>query len=204
MSITASNRRRATALAAALAFSAALSGCISLGPEPPDALLTLTPEPGQIAPANAGASGSAENAIAVLQPESVQRLNVTRVPVQVSPSAIAYLEDATWVDKPAKLFQQLLSETIRARADRLVVGETDLMIPPRTVLSGQLVQMGYDAASQTVTVRFDAILQQAGGEVRTRRFESTRTGIAPDVVAIGPALNETANEVARQVAEWVA
>src|SRR5690606_24056580 len=67
-------------LAAALAIP--LAGCLSFGAEPPEQLLTLTPD--RAAPAGAAAAGEVSSALAVLEPDAQQRLNVTRVPVQVS------------------------------------------------------------------------------------------------------------------------
>ena len=101
-----------------------LAGCVSLTPEPPEQLLTLTPA--STAPSGADVGGTAEAALAVVEPEAEQRLDVTRVPVQVNESSVAYLKDAVWIEKPTRLFRQLVAETIRARGGRLVVGEGDL------------------------------------------------------------------------------
>ena len=177
-----------------------LAGCLSLGADPPPSLLTLTPE--SVIPAGASTSGPASSALAVLEPSTEQRLSVTRVPVQTSDSSLAYLKDAVWVEKPARLFQSLVAETIRAKGNRLVVREGDLGARGITTLSGQLLDMGYDVATASVVVRFDGVLQRADGQVQTRRFES-RVPAAADAVAVGPALNQAANQVASEVADGV-
>lgn len=182
-------------------FALALAGCVSLSPDPPESLLTLTAT--RAAPAGASVTGDAASALAVIEPATDQRLNVARVPVQVSDSSLAYLEDAVWVEKPARLFQRLLSETIRAGGSRLVVAEGDLGYTAANKLSGRLLEMGYDAGTGEVVVRYDAVLQAAGGQVRSQRFESRVPGVAPEAEAVGPALNEAANAVAGQVAAWV-
>jgi cholesterol transport system auxiliary component len=138
----------------------------------------------------------------VLEPNTEQRLNVTRVPVQMTDSTLAYLQDAVWVEKPSRLFQNLLAETIRAKGNRLVVREGDLGYNAATQLSGQLLDMGYDVATASVVVRYDGVLQRAQGQVQTRRFES-RIPAAADAASVGPALNQAANQVADEVAEWV-
>jgi cholesterol transport system auxiliary component len=186
-------------LAATLAL--ALAGCISFAPDPPASLLTLTAA--RSAPAGAAVSGEATTALAVLEPATDQRLNVARVPVLVSDSSLAYLQNAVWVEKPARLFQRLLSETIRAGGSRLVVAEGDLGYTAANKLSGRLLEMGYDPGAGEVVVRNDAVLQAPGGQVRTQRFESRVPGVAAEVEAVGPALNEAANQVAGQVAAWV-
>jgi cholesterol transport system auxiliary component len=179
----------------------ALAGCVSLSPDPPESLLTLSAL--RTAPVGATASGEAASALAVVEPDTDQRLNVVRVPVQTSDSTLAYLKDAVWVEKPTRLFQQLLSETIRAGGSRLVVAEGELGYTAATKLSGRLLDMGYDALSGSVIVRYDAVLQTPDGQVRTRRFESRVSGVEADAAAVGPALNDAANRVAGEVADWV-
>lgn len=194
-------RRALVRAALGAALAGALAGCISFGPDPPDQLLTLTPA--SMAPAGTGSTGEASDGLAVLEPGASQRLQVNRVPVMTSDSSLAYLEDAFWVERPAQLFRNLLAETIRARGNRLVVDTGELEYAASTQLSGQLVEMGYDAGTSSVVVRYDAVLALPGGELRTRRFESSEAGLPPDVAAIGPALNRAANQVAREVADWV-
>ena len=177
-----------------------LAGCLSLGADPPPSLLTLTPA--NAVPAGASTTGSAASALAVLEPNTEQRLSVTRVPVQTSDSSLAYLKDAVWVEKPARLFQSLVAETIRAKGNRLVVREGDLGYNAVTTLSGQLLDMGYDVATASVVVRYDGVLQRADGQIQTRRFES-RVPAAAEAASVGQALNQAANQVASEVADWV-
>ena len=189
---------RALSAAGVLAM---LGGCINFGGDTPDRLFTLTPL--NVAPAGSGTTGAATAALAVLEPQAPQRLTVTRVPVTVDDSSVAYLKDAVWVERPARLFQRLLAETIRARGNRLVLSADDLQYAAETKLSGQLVDFGYDAATGSVVARFDAVLQQPDGRVLTRRFESVQPGIAAEADAVGPALNRAANQIAGEVADWV-
>jgi len=197
------NKRMVGGARAALVLVLALAtaGCISLGGDAPDELLTLTPTVS--APVGAGSTGRADAALTVIEPTTSQALNVTRVPVRVNDSALSYLAEAVWVEKPSQLFRALLAETIRARGNRLVVGGGELEYAASTQLSGQLVEMGYDVASGSALVRYDAVLALPGGEIRTRRFESAVPGIAPDAAVVGPALNQAANQVAAEVADWV-
>lgn len=182
---------------------ALLAGCVSIGSggEVPDQLLTLTAT--SSAPAGAAASGDMASALSVSEPAVPQYLNVVRVPVRVSGSAIAYLQDAVWVEKPSRLFQRVLSETIRAGGDRLVVGGGELEYAAQTQLGGELTAMEYDPSRSAVVVRYDAVLRLPDGTVRTQRFESEQTGVLPDALSVAPALNSAANDVAAQVAEWV-
>jgi len=188
-------------LALVIVLSAALSGCVSLGKEPPPTLMTLTAS--ATAPAGLSASGKPGDALAVLDPEAPQKLDVPRVPVQVDASNVAYLKDAVWVEKPARLFARLLAETIRAKQTRMVIEGSDVRFAAATKLSGQLTEMTYDAGTSSVVVRFDAVLQQPDGGVMTRRFEAKVSGVLADPAAVGPAMNEAANKVAADVASWI-
>ncbi len=185
----------------AIGGAALLAGCISLTPDPPESLLTLTAA--NVAPAGAATLGNATTAIAIMEPETPQRLNVTRVPVQIDDTAIAYVVDATWVEKPARLFQRLLAETIRAKSGRLVIDGEETAIVPETRLRGTLREFGFDARTGSVIVQYDALRTRAEGGVETRRFESVQPGVLPQAAPVGEALNRAANDVAGQVADWV-
>lgn len=187
--------------AGALAAVLLLGGCLSLGGKTPKQLIGLTPE--NAAPVGDLGGAALRDALVVLDPETDRRLDVQRVPVQVDDATIAYLKDATWVERPARQFRRLLAETIRAKGKRLVVEEGDPSEGGKLTLGGRLLDMGYDARSRSVVVRFDALRSDAAGNVVSRRFEATVTGVAPKVEAVAPALNKAANDVAAQVADWM-
>jgi len=190
-------------LAAPLALALALSGCISIGGggKAPPTLLNLTAT--AQAPVGAAVSGKAEDALVVLDPEVDRRLAVQRVAVTVDAANVAYLKNAMWIERPARLFRSLLAETLRAGGTRLVFEDSDATASGRTRLSGRLLDIGYDGPSRAVVVRYDAVLAGPGGSIRTKRFEARVPGVAPEGKAVGPALDQAANDVARQVADWV-
>ena len=192
-------RVRSIARIAPFAALLLLGGCLSFGPKTPPTLFDLTAE--NPAPAGAGQSGTLASALVVEVPEAPLALSVTRVPVQIDPTNLAYVKNAGWVERPARLFQRLLAETIRAKGSRLVL-ESEPGTGASEVLSGRLLAMGFDAATNAAVVRFDAMRTTAGGRVQVRRFEASQgASVKPEV--LGPALNRAANDVARQVAEWV-
>lgn len=189
--------RTAFGLAAA---AAALAGCISIGEDPPEALLTLTAATGvaegRVARAAAG------DAITVLPPAIPAALETTRVPVHSSPTQIAYVKDAQWVDQPNRMFQRLLGETISARSGRPVINPRQFAFAPGMKLSGDLLQFGVDARTREAVVVFDAALLR-GEVLETRRFEA-RVPVAEIVAGpVGAALNVAANRVAADVATWI-
>ncbi len=187
----------------ALPLLLALPGCISLGGKPPESLLTLSPE--TRAPAGPGvAPGAARPVIAVLGIDTPAKLDVLRVPVAVSDTELAYLKEAFWVEKPARLFRRLVGETIRARGAALVVDGDDTAALATLTLRGTLVEMGYDAPTSAAVVQFDAVRIGKDGAVVTRRFEARETGVPAEARAVGAALNVAANRVAGDVADWVA
>lgn len=200
---TQSMTSRRIRLAAAPLALLALAGCISFGGEPPESLLTLSPAAS--APAGPGITRSPDGpVIAVLMIETPAKLDVLRVPVAVTDTELAYLQEAYWVDKPARLFRRLLGETIRARGAAIVVDGDDPAALATTTLRGTLVDMGYDAQDAAAVVRFDAVRIGKDGALATRRFEARETGIPAETRAVGTALNAAANRVAAEVADWVA
>ncbi len=194
------NARIARGLAA-LFPALALAGCLSLGAEPPASLLNLTAE--ARAPVGSETSGTRENALAVEEPQVPAEIDVLRVPVRVSDTELAYLKDAVWVDKPARLFRRMLAETLRMRTSRLVIDSDDPSLFAESHLRGTLREFGYDASRSAVIVRFDAIRQGASGAVETQRFEVVEEGVLAKPAPVGAALNRASNEVARQVADWI-
>ena len=187
--------------AAPLAALALLAGCISFGKDTPATLISLTAD--SSAPAGELGEGALDEAVTVLDPATDRRLDVQRVPVQVDSSTIAYIKNIAWVERPARQFRRLLAETIRAGSNRLVVEGNDAEVGGKYVLSGRLIDMGYDADSRSVVVRYDALLESTDGPVKSRRFEATVPVVRANAKNVAPALNEAANEVATQVAEWI-
>jgi cholesterol transport system auxiliary component len=187
----------------ALPLSLVLAGCVSLGGPPPESLLTLSPD--ARAPAGAGAAaGTNQPVIAVQMLDTPAKLDVLRVPVAVSDTELAYLKEAFWVEKPARLFRRLVGETIRARGQAMVVDGDETVTLATVTLQGTLLDMGYVAPESAAIVRFDAVRVDDAGRVTTRRFEARETGVAAEPRAVGDALNRAANTVAGEVADWIA
>ncbi len=146
---------------------------------------------------------TAGSAVTVRVPVVSKELRTTRVPVQVNAVQVAYVEDLVWVDTPDRLFQNLVSETLRRTTGRVVLDPQQSGLDPGLSVSGQLQQFGFDAQRGVAVVRYDAALATNGGDsVQTRSFlaELPADGTA---ATVAPALNAAANQVAIQVAQWV-
>lgn len=178
----------------------ALGGCISFSPEPPKQLLTLTAT--QSVATGTTMSVVSGEGITVLFPTVPAELATLRVPVQSSATEITYVKDAQWIEAPNRLFARLLSETIEARTGRPVLSNRQFSFDPGARVTGQLHRFGVDAPSQSVVVTFDAAVAR-GTAIQTRRFEA-RIPVSPiEAQSVGVALNQAANQVAAEVADWV-
>ncbi|WOE75162.1 ABC-type transport auxiliary lipoprotein family protein [Alterisphingorhabdus coralli] len=180
-----------------------LSGCVSLGAsgDPPEALLTLSAN--EPLARDSARDATTSRALIVSLPKAPRSLDTNRVPVQVDDTSIAYVEQALWVDRPTRLFQSLVMETVRARTDRLVLAIEDAQSREGTILSGELVNFGYDARSGDAVVTYDAVRRERSGEVSTRRFEEREPVGNVEAAIVGQALNSAANRVAIAIANWV-
>lgn len=187
------------AFAALLVASIALSGCVSIGGKAPASMLALSSD--ATVPAGQGASGTLAKSVVVMEPSADARVSVLRVPVQIDASNVAYLRNTQWVERPSRQLQHLIAETLRAKGGRLVV-ESDVDKWQQR-LSGRLLAMGYDLPTRSAVVRFDAVKETPGGTLETRRFEARVPNVDDDAKAIGPALNQASNDVARQVVDWL-
>jgi cholesterol transport system auxiliary component len=152
--------------------------------------------------AGAARTASATDALVIQTPEVPRKLDTNRVPVQINASSIAYVKDAFWADKPARLMQQLLSETVSAKTGHLVISEVDAGGKAARFISGSLLEFGVDAATNEAVVVFDAVKITRGNPTEKRRFEARRPVAAVEAAPVAAALNEAANEVALQIAEW--
>lgn len=189
-----------TRLPLTLGLLTLLTGCISFGAKPPEQLLRLTPAQ-TITPGQEQSVSPAE-VITVLTPSVPAELASNRVPVRSGTTAVAYVKEAQWVEPPARLFQRLLSDVIPARTGRPVLSARQFNVDPGTRVSGQLQSFGVDEASQTAVVTFDAAVAR-GSTVQTRRFEARVPVTAIEAAAVGVALNQAANQVAAEVADWL-
>ena len=186
-------------LASALALP--LAGCISFGPKPPPTLMSLNAAmPVQPGP---GRPTDDAHAIAVSLPTTDPALATQRVMVDAAPHSIAYLKNAQWVAAPAILFRNLVAETITARTGRFVPDYKLTASQPDTRLTGRLVRFGLDGPARAVVVTFDGVLLKTGSTVMQQRRFSARVSVtSEDTTAVGAALDQAANEVAAQVADW--
>ncbi|MGZ2412002.1 cholesterol transport system auxiliary component [Sphingomonas sp. F9_3S_D5_B_2] len=189
-----------------VALAAALGGCslgglLGGGGKVPPTLLTLTPEAPD--PGAMTRTAAAGQAVTVNAPVLAKELRTVRVAAQVSPTDVQYVTNLQMIDTPDRLFQSLLSETIRRTTNRVVLDSGITTLDPGLLVSGQLQRFGYDAQTGQVVVEYDGALSTAGGNrVETRRFIA-RQPADGTAASVGPALNRAANQVATEAAQWI-
>lgn len=192
---------KAYRFALALGLVTGLSGCVSFGGKAPPAMLVLTAD-------NNVAAGSTQSALqtealVIQTPEVPRKLDTNRVPVQIDASSVAYIKDAVWSDKPARLMQLLLSETVSAKSGNMVLSEVDAGGKAGRFISGSLLEFGIDATTNEAVVVYDAVKINRGQPTEKKRFEARRRVSEIKAATVGTALNAAANDVASQIAEWV-
>ena len=188
-------------MAAAMAMS--LSACVSLGSKPPPFLLTLDAT-SQHTSGEARSAGEAA-ALTILIPTAPQKLRTPRIPVQQDAGSVAYVADAQWVEAPQRLFQRLLTNTVAARTNRVVLDEGQYLTAPGEQLAGELLEFGVDSRTNEAIVVYQAMLvNNAGKTVIQRRFEQ-REPLSGKIAArnSGLALQNAANRMAVEVADWL-
>ncbi|KQR87500.1 ABC-type transport auxiliary lipoprotein family protein [Sphingomonas sp. Leaf343] len=179
-----------------------LAGCISFGATPPDTLLKL--ESAAQVPVGQVQNSATAKSIVIGVPVTPQSLATQRVPVATSATSVAYVKDAQWSEPPARLFARLVSDTVAARTGRVVLSPVQAIAEANDDLEGELRSFGLDAATREAVVTFDGALQRAGQPAtEKRRFEARVPVTAIDAASTGPALNQAANQVAAEVADWI-
>ncbi len=187
-----------------------LGGCISFASKPPPSLLTLDAD-ATVAVGETATSASARS-ITIAVPVVPQELAVPRIPVRSGDASVAYLKDAQWVEAPNRLFARVLSDTIGVRTGRIVLSSRQSLADPGARLGGELRQFGIDATANEAVVVYDATLTRdrpAGADggrpalaIEKRRFEARLPLAQLTPAAAGLALNQAANKVAGDVADW--
>lgn len=191
--------------ASILVLPLALAGCFSFGGKTPPSLLTLTPA--QTMPVGEARTAT-DKSITVGIPSVAQEAASARVPVRGADTSVAYLKDAQWVEPPNRLFTRLLVDVLSARTGRLVVGPRGSR-PGANRLDGDIKMFGVDAATREAVVTFDATLTEPGpnpgdeGIFRKRRFEARVPVATIEPTPVGAALNQAANQVAAEIADWI-
>ncbi|WP_326525030.1 ABC-type transport auxiliary lipoprotein family protein [Sphingomonas sp.] len=190
---------KATAVAPAL-LALTLGGCLSFGDKPPASLLTLTSaQPVAVGQTQTATGGT----VTIAVPAIPQEIATLRVPVRAGDTSVAYVKDTRWVEPPNRLFARLVSDAVTTRTGRVVVG-TRLMGEPGISLAGDLRSFGVDAPTSSAVVTFDAaLLRGLGQPMEKRRFEARVPLATIDALSVGPALNQAANQVAGEVADWI-
>ena len=183
-----------------LGTALALAGCFGGGSAPSE-LLTLTPS--QVRTATGPRSAAEGRMISVTTPTAPHAMNNNRIPVYVSDTIIQYLKDAYWVDEPTELFRNLLSETVAAQTDYVVVDPALYTQTAGSTLSGQMLRFGLDPTTMEAVVQFEAAISRPNQTVVTNRFEARVPVAEATREAVAPALNAAANQVAGQVAAWL-
>lgn len=185
-----------------LLVAALAAGCgplVQIGgtDEPPPSLLTLSAE--------AEATGVQEGApVLFALPTVPGKLRTLRVAVRTADNQVQYLARANWVDQPNKLFQRVLANMFEAVTGRPALDEGNVDVAPALRISGDLAEFGLDVrGAGEVVVRYDAVATSPGGGlVGSRAFEARVPVAARTGPAVAGALNEAANDVAREVAAW--
>ena len=179
-----------------------LAGCISFGAKPPPTLLTLTSA--SSVPVGQNQDSATAKSITILTPVVPQSLATARVPVQATPTSIAYVTDAQWAEPPARLFARLVSDTVAARTGMVVLSTAQSIGDPGGSLGGELRNFGLDATARQAVVTFDASLTRAGkATVEKRRFEARVPVSTIDAASAAAGINQAANQVATEVADWI-
>lgn len=175
-------------------------GACSFGGKAPKQLLALTPP---VVRPNTGVPVDPARSITVITPAAAAVIAGPRVPVYQGPNAYAYVKDARWVETPARQFQALLTEALRAKGGRLVLDARQTTVDPGARLGGSLIAFGVDATTNQAVVTYDAVLTRGVEAAASRRFEARVPVTTIDALGSAAALDRAANQVASEVADWV-
>ena len=184
-----------------LGAAASLAGCSLLGGGKAPATLFTVASTAPDQPQMTRSAGAGQ-AVTIATPLVDKALRTNRVSVDLG-TQVQYVKGIQLVDYPDRLFQQLVSETVRRTTNRVVLDPDQSTLDPGLVVTGTLQKFGYDGLSGQVVVQYDAALSTQGGtHVEARRFTATSPADGTNKT-VPQALNDAANQVAAQVAQWI-
>ena len=195
---------------AVVAFAGALAACgplVQIGgnAKAPASLLALRATAAPLTTTTTTTDPKAT--VLVLVPAVPGMLQTLRIPVLTSDTTVEYLTGATWAEQPNREFQHVLADTIAAKGIPVLDPRQSTAASGRT-LSGALLDFSLDVrnpASAVVRVRFDAALTGVGKTpFAIRRFDATAPVVSQNPTDVAIALNTAANQVAADVAAWIA
>jgi len=179
---------------------AVLGGCVRFGAKPPAALMTIQSAakvaPGTVAEASQGV-------VTIIEPDVPKALMTVRVAVHTGDNSFAYIPKAYWVDTPRNLFRAVLAETVAARNGVLVLDSGQFSMAAGKRVTGDLIEFGVDARSRQAIVTFDAAVMDKASVTTKRRFTASAPVGAITAEGAAPAIQDAANRVAVQVADWL-
>lgn len=193
--------KRYLSLTVALFPAILLTGCLSFGGKPPKVLLTINST--TALPVGSTQTSASAKTVTIQVPVVPQSLAVARVPVQTG-DQLAYVTDVAWVEAPQRLFARLMSDTIAAKTGRVVLSPAQSFSDPGARLSGELRNFGIDGSTHEAVVTFEgSLIRSDASKVEKKKFEARVPLAKIDANSVGPALNQAANQVAGEVADWL-
>ena len=202
-------------LLVAVLGAAVLAGCgplVQIGgnDKAPASLLALRATAVPAAGATLGTTDPRATVL-VLVPAVPGTLQTLRLPVTTTDTTVEYLTGATWAEQPNREFQRVLADTLAAKGIPVLDPRQSTAAGGRT-LSGTLLDFGLDVrnpAAAVVRVRYDAALTGVGAKgsapaFAIRRFDASVPVATQTPTDVAVALNTAANQVAADVAAWVA
>jgi cholesterol transport system auxiliary component len=189
---------------AALFLGAVLASCSSIlptgedGKKPPQRfLLSMTQT--ELTP-------TINSAIRVEDFDAPAELALDRIVVRRGAQEVLYTKGARWTDKPTRLMRSLVSDYLKANSKSIVASPTQIDVPIVYRLSGRLsaFHVRVDGAP-TASVRFEALLNNTRNRAPVARvFAAEAAADSDSPSAMAAALNTASNQVAKDVAAWVA
>jgi cholesterol transport system auxiliary component len=133
-------------------------------------------------------------------------LALDRLVVRRGAQEVLYTKGARWTDKPTRLVRSLITEYLKASSKSIVASPTQIDVPIVYRLSGRLSAFHVRVdGTPTASVRFEALLNNTRNRAPVMQvFSAEAAALSDSPSAMAAAINTASNQVALQVASWVA
>jgi ABC-type uncharacterized transport system auxiliary subunit len=138
--------------------------------------------------------------------DAPQELSNDRMVIRAGAQEIQYLKDMRWTEKPARLLRPLFAEHLKTHMpNAILLSPTQLEPAPTYRLSGRVTAFQVQRDTGKALVRVEMLLTSA--KTKTAIINSFKAEAEADVrspVDMARGLNTAANQVAENIANWVA
>jgi cholesterol transport system auxiliary component len=195
--------RAAVRVAVAGVLVAALSGCLSLGPQEPQRYFVLEPSVASAAPARTARAAT----LLVMPTTAFNFYEIEYIAFSRAPGARAYYQFHSWTERPGRRVSELLVKRLERDGSFKAVAAATAGVHGNYVLNTHLTDFYHDAAAAPGSARVVLTAELVDSVRRVllarRTFDRSAPAAAYDAAGAVLGFNQAVTAILEDVSAWV-